>query len=86
MANIRPPYSYIYLVFNAIRNHPTRSPTLDEIISSIEHRFVYYRRTNSTSWKQNIRRTLTLTFPFYGWAYCHPTDNRWRLTVHSDGG
>ena len=76
-----PPYSFISLVLEAIRSHPTGSPTLDEIISSIEHRYLYYRLTDSTTWKPNIRQTVTLTFTFTGWAYCDPADNRWRLTA-----
>jgi hypothetical protein len=80
-ADIRPPYSRIFLILQAIQNDPIRSPTFNEIISSIEHRYLYYRLNNSATWRREMRQTLILTLASDNMVYYDLTDNRWRLTA-----
>ena len=75
----RPPFSYISLVIQAIKTHPTASPTYNEIISSIKNRYLYYRQIESTDWKQRIRHALVVMLLDLGEIYRDPTDKRWRL-------
>ncbi|XP_012713120.1 forkhead box protein P3 [Fundulus heteroclitus] len=57
--NIRPPYTYAYLIRWSILESPNKQKTLSEIYSWFTTMFFYFRH-NTATWKNAIRHNLSL--------------------------
>ncbi|XP_047736961.1 forkhead box protein C1-A isoform X2 [Hyalella azteca] len=54
----KPPYSYIFLCAQAIKNNPSQMATLSEIYEFIMTNYPYYRNT-SNKWQNSLRHNLS---------------------------
>ncbi|KAM3617745.1 uncharacterized protein V6R79_010474 [Siganus canaliculatus] len=57
--NIRPPYTYAYLIRWSICESPDKQRTLNEIYSWFTSMFCYFRH-NTATWKNAVRHNLSL--------------------------
>ncbi|XP_067268780.1 forkhead box protein P3 isoform X2 [Pseudorasbora parva] len=58
-ANIRPPYTYAFLIRWSILDAPEKQRTLNEIYNWFTRMFYYFRH-NSPTWKNAVRHNLSL--------------------------
>ncbi|KAF2726307.1 winged helix DNA-binding domain-containing protein, partial [Polychaeton citri CBS 116435] len=55
----KPTQTYIILIDEALRNHPTGIMDLQEIYDKICKRYPYYKyRANTTGWQSSVRHNL----------------------------
>uniref|UniRef100_H3CGX0 Forkhead box P3b n=1 Tax=Tetraodon nigroviridis TaxID=99883 RepID=H3CGX0_TETNG len=58
-ANIRPPYTYAYMIRWSIMDSPEKQRTLNEIYNWFTTKFFYFRN-NTATWKNAVRHNLSL--------------------------
>ena len=57
--NLKPPFSFIYMISQAIKSRADRQIPLDGIYNYISDRYPYYKHLPHNGWKSSIRHTLS---------------------------
>jgi hypothetical protein len=55
----RPPDNYVVLIYEALVNHPQKKMNLQQIYSSIERRYPFFKfKTGTSGWQSSVRHNL----------------------------
>lgn len=85
---IKPPYSYVQLIVQAITSSPDKQLTLSDIYAYISNHFPFYRATNK-GWQNAVRHNLSLNRCFVKVPRSPEEPGKgsfWRIEPNSEDG